>query len=234
MFCPGCGTQLPDDSQFCGNCGISLKEFTQNQTPVKKEKTPRSNKLFALFTKQRMVNLVLWAVLAVVYGWIFYFVSSMFSLEEGITVVNGYSESAAKTLTLEQVRAFFMNGNMIFHPTVLSTALGVGITVLHYGAFAFGGLAFVTACFTKRNMLLTVTSSIVFMLTAVLSFTMVPLSFRFVPLLKNGLAMDLGMILSDVKTVTCSPLVTRGIIMMVLAVVTVVLTAVLNKRRVQK
>ncbi|MBR0311016.1 MAG: zinc-ribbon domain-containing protein, partial [Oscillospiraceae bacterium] len=24
MFCPNCGTQLPDDSAFCENCGVRL------------------------------------------------------------------------------------------------------------------------------------------------------------------------------------------------------------------
>lgn len=36
MFCPNCGTQLPDGSQFCANCGNSLSapESQQPQTPV--------------------------------------------------------------------------------------------------------------------------------------------------------------------------------------------------------
>lgn len=27
MFCPKCGTKLPEGSLFCGRCGVSLQEF---------------------------------------------------------------------------------------------------------------------------------------------------------------------------------------------------------------
>ena len=28
MVCPKCGNQLPEDSKFCGSCGVNLTQYT--------------------------------------------------------------------------------------------------------------------------------------------------------------------------------------------------------------
>ncbi len=42
MFCPKCGTKLPDDATFCGNCGTRIGEAAQPAQPEqpKPEKAP--------------------------------------------------------------------------------------------------------------------------------------------------------------------------------------------------
>ena len=35
MYCPECGTLLPDDAAFCSNCGTALSEYAPAPTPAK-------------------------------------------------------------------------------------------------------------------------------------------------------------------------------------------------------
>ncbi len=44
MFCPNCGSNIPDDSVFCENCGANLQETVsgQTQSPVQPQEVQSS------------------------------------------------------------------------------------------------------------------------------------------------------------------------------------------------
>lgn len=42
MFCPKCGTQIPDGAQFCAICGNKLSNAVNNQTAVSNNPAPNT------------------------------------------------------------------------------------------------------------------------------------------------------------------------------------------------
>ena len=196
---------------------------------VKKEKKPADPGAL----KKALGNIALLLGLTALYAGISLLFLLYWDREDAVVTQTAYNSNICGYLSLREFVDLLLNGNRIFHPTVLSTALGVGIYGLSYAVPAFCLLALIGAATGKRTTSLCVTSSVFTALCALMTAGLVPASMLFVKGLDQACALQSGVMFQDIaRTSWNGPFVCAGIAL-VLMVGTIILTAILKKRRAQ-
>jgi len=221
MFCPHCGNELPDDAGFCGNCGQKL-----TVKPEKAKGQPVSGTLFA-----KIGFLVLIAAIYAGITAVFFLLKPM---EAGIEVESLYHGEAVSAMTFGSFLELLISGNRIFHPTVVSAALGTGLQVLYWIVPLFGILALIGAILDKKAMRFCVGASIVIGLTALLTALAVPLATWLIPGLRQAIALQTGVLYTDLGSVIFTQPIIMSVVALVLLAGVIIVTAVFLKWRAKK
>jgi len=104
MYCPKCGTQNPDDAQFCQNCGTTLTNLaTQPYT------------YSGTYTEAKRPN-----ILIIILGYILAFLGGLFGILIGMYLMSKDNSSSR------------FHGRNIIIIAVISIVLGLLLTVLGY------------------------------------------------------------------------------------------------------
>ena len=237
MFCPFCGNNNADGGKFCGKCGKDLQSFarpvpvaapktppvTPRPTPV--QKPPRERKpINTAAIKQVCLQLLLALLYLGMAALLLLFFHSI-----GTVQVAG--ESASKT-TLPEFFAFLTKGNFLFHPTVLSTAVAVGVQVLLYAAPVFCLLAAVGVFLKKKCTALHVSAVVVTVLSAASMALSASLCLWFVPQFKAALSQQLVVLADSIDAVILAPVWVLPAAAVVWIVATSVLLACVNRKKV--
>ncbi|MCD6364577.1 MAG: zinc ribbon domain-containing protein [Planctomycetes bacterium] len=72
MFCPNCGTEIKDDSKFCGSCGAPLEHFGEMEAEKGK-----SDVIYGSWMRGISVVFAFVALSAAIWGWQWYFESGL-------------------------------------------------------------------------------------------------------------------------------------------------------------
>lgn len=225
MFCHFCGKEIDDNAKFCVHCGENLdsvKEVTQNT--VVKEKKP-------IITKATIITTGLCLLLLVLYAGIAFLLIQLLHADDTILIKSSFDDDLVKTLTLKEFLDILLDGNRIFNPTMLSTSIGLGLSLFIYATPAFAALAFISACIGKKTAAINTVFSIMSILSAIAVAIVTPISVKLVSELKLALAYNQRMLSEDIKAFSYAKPIVYSAIVMVLVIVTGIVTRILNKRR---
>lgn len=200
-----------------------VPKYAPQIAPKKKDKKPADKNAFA------RAGLVL--VLILIFAGISALFVMMPLIEDTLSAKTISDGKDGVALTLAQYLEVMINGNRIFNPTILSKALGMGVYIFIYAVPVFALLAIIANVINKKAIALTVASSIISTLGAVIVAGVVPLSLLFIKDLKTAVALNFHVIVGDLESVAFIPVIIFMGIALVLTIASFVVLAILNKRR---
>ncbi len=256
MFCSNCGTENKMGSAFCSACGQRLSETVPApvvETPVeaaapvveapvaapvvevpvaapvvKKAKKP-------LLSKKTAVDILLYFILAALCFGVVFTLLKLFTVQEAIGVNSLYEKEIHGYLTVKEFCEMLLKGNAAFNPTAASTALAIAAYLLIFGAPALIALSFIgTAVFGNRFSFLHILSVIYSVVAALFVAMLAPLSKMLVPELTVAIAKQQVMLAGDVGGLEFIKPIIFGVIVLLITVALIVLTTIVNKRRLAK
>lgn len=171
------------------------------------------------------------ALLVLLYAGIALLFFLLLDMEETIALKTLFDDDVCGYLTFREYLTLLTEGNRIFYPTVVSTALGMGMHVLIWAVPVFGLLAVIGAIARKGAGRLYTAACVVSSLTAVLTGLIVPLSMWLIPGMRQALAVSGGVIFADMDGVSVMMLLIFAAAALVLVIAAGIVTAMLNKRR---
>lgn len=251
MFCPYCGTENDNGTTFCQFCGNELSATTATAvapnipiTPANTTNTPsytapntqapakpaKSKKTIDI--KKLSLDILFYFLLAAAYFGLSFIMFIIFSKEDAISATSAFDSDISKAISLKEFCSVMINGNTFFNPTGISTALAIGMYIAVYGTAPVAAIAFLSSVIGKKKgfpiHLLSVFFSI---LSASLLAIIVPISTRFVPNLKIALAEKFIMLRNDIGDFDFSILIIFAALILVMTLLTIIFTAIANKRR---
>lgn len=225
MFCPYCGNTCADGTVFCGHCGKKLNTTTATTHPPAAPKIAKP-----LLTKEQGIRILLLTLLAALYIGISLVFLLLSGAEEAITIQTLYDTSVEGHISVGSFLDLLINGNHIFHPTVLSTTLGVAMQILTYAVPVTGLMALLGTILKKKTATLYVGAVVTTGLAAILQ-ALLPLSLQLIPGLKLALSASANLIRGDIDTVTCLPVYLLSGLAVLLVIAAGILTGRIKKRR---
>lgn len=241
MFCPFCGNNNAEGVKFCGKCGGDLQSFTSPKVaaPVRrpappKAAAPRPPKPAPVPRERKPIDMaaVKQVCLQVVLSLLYLGMAALILLfYHGFGTIEVLGD-ASEALTVQEFYAFLTKGNFLFHPTAMTVALSVATAVLVYAAPAFAALAVVGVFLKKKHTSLHVAYAIVAMLAAAVLALTAPLCLQFVPQFKEALALQFFVLAEGIEGVAFSPLWVIAAVPAVWVIVTSILLAPVNRKKV--
>ncbi|MBE6738564.1 MAG: zinc ribbon domain-containing protein [Ruminococcaceae bacterium] len=239
MFCPNCGVKLPDEAQFCGECGASLSaskeqiSATQVTAPVTvtnpvpvKVVTPRQP-----MSKETKTKLLFSLVLTLLYAGISLFVIFSLNLKNSILINGNYQGDFSEGLTLADFLSVLINGNRLFSPTILSKAIGVSAYIFIFATPVAAFIALVMSFVGKRFYALHIMSSIISCISIGLIGASVPVSFLLIEGFEENLAVSYGVFADNLQSVTYIKLLIFASVALLFVIATLIVTAVYSRKR---
>lgn len=227
MFCPNCKNELPDEAQFCTNCGHVLKsEIPAPSTPaqvVAKKPSPIKYSVIGF----GLLPVALYACICAIFF-------LLLSLKDVISIESLYAEEVVARMTFGEFLTLLRNGNRIFLPTVISTAFGVGLPILYWLIPLFGLWASIGAMMKKNTTRLCVAASIMIGFTALLTAAAIPLTLWLVPGLKQAMALQAGIMAVDLGKIASLMPIILAAVAIVLMIAVIIVTNVYRKWRADK
>ena len=104
MFCPNCGSKLPDDARFCGSCGTRLQA---DQPPPKPQKEKKKNGKKVLIVTVSILLVLAIAAAAVLAWQLFFAKETVYLLVES----TGYTEGNPMRSSMS--KEYDENGNLL-------------------------------------------------------------------------------------------------------------------------
>lgn len=207
--------------------GLSdIKNAKSNKSTTRKE-----NRKTVAITKNDVITFVISAAFPVIYVGIIILLLSLINISDSISVKTNYDNGFIANLTLKEFLDILISGNRAFYPTALSLCFGIGVYVFVYGAAVFAVLGLLHTLFSKKSIALHICSSLLSMLASVFVILIAPLSIRFVNGFKQALAINTGVILDEISSVSCIKLIIFTVLVFVLVILSTVLAFVIKKRR---
>jgi len=193
MFCPNCGNKIADDAGFCSNCGQALTQaLTQAPAKVVESKPPR-----------KMISIIAFGLTIVaIYACISAAFFLLLSVKNTVGVESLHAEEIVTRISFGKFLTLLRTGNRVFRPTVISTAFGVGLQALYWLIPLFGLWASIGAMMNKNPTRLCVAASIMISITGLLTAAVIPLTLWLIPELKQGVAIQAGVMFEDLGTVS--------------------------------
>lgn len=237
MFCPFCGNNNADGVKFCGKCGKDLQSFAApapaaapkkplfTPAPAAPKKPPRERKPI---DPAAVKKVCLQAVLGLLYLGMAA-VLPLFFYVFGTVQVEGVRSSQT---ALPAFFAFLTEGNFLFHPTVLTTAVAVGVQVLMYTASSFCLLAAVGVFFKRKHTALQVACGLTYALSAASMTLAAMICLWFVPQFKEALSLQMAVLAERIDVVMVSPVWVLPVAAVVGIVATSVLLGIVNRKKV--
>lgn len=253
MFCPYCGTQNDNGAAFCRVCGGNLHTASAkptapaaptapfepsapgmpySPTPSTTESASSPDAAKSIDIKKLALNILFYFLAAAAYFSLSVIILTIFSNGDAISANSVFDPDVSKTMSLQDFCSVMLNGNTFFNPTGISTAIAVGMYIMVYGTAPVAAIAFLSSVIGKKKgfpmQLLSVLFSVI---SAALLAAIVPVSLRFVPNLKIGLSEKLVMLKTDVGSFDYKILIIFAALILVMTLLTVIFTAIANKRR---
>lgn len=232
MFCNSCGNKIEDGVKFCTSCGKPIEQATEItptiskdvQTKVVKERKP-------LIAKSTATSIGIALLLAVLYAGISSIFVLLLNMSDTILVKSAFDKDMNGYLTLQEFLDILLNGNRIFNPTTVSTAIGSAVYIFIYAVPAFAGLALIAAFIGKKSVALHTVFSIMSVISAAVVAVAAPISIKLVPEIKQAIAINMGMLFEDIKAFSYTKLFIFAGVIIVLLIASCIVAGVLNKRR---
>lgn len=221
MFCLNCGTQLPDDAKTCSNCGQSLT------TKPTKTKT-------SLISGPILANIGFWLLLAAIYAGVTAVFFILMSQKSALAVESIYHDEAVRKISFGSFLKLMTKGNRVFHATVVSKSLGLGLRVLYWLIPVFSALALTCTIMNKKAKRLCAGTSVLIGIAALLTATLVPLAQWLVPGLRQAVALRAGIVFADMGSISILWPIIMAVVALLLMVGLNVVTAVFLKWRAKK
>lgn len=129
MFCPKCGSENPDNAQFCQKCGMSLK----NSRIVKKPSAPNSDKdVTKLWNKQTLKGkfILLFIVIAILLIGVLAVMATVNDNLTRLSLYNVDSEGSgeASATIIDNSSEYILNGSSEPNATVIINSKDLNIT----------------------------------------------------------------------------------------------------------
>lgn len=239
MFCPACGKSLADDAKFCNGCGkqinSSVIEIPQTTTevnidPVPENKPVAEKKKLNINVKKLFIKIGIGILLTALYVGISAIFLMVLNTDESIVINTIYESDVSHHVTLEKFLEILIDGNRIFNPTMVSTALGIGLYILIYAVPIFAGIALVTTLINKRFFSLNIVFSIISVISAAAVALVTPAAVKFVPELNQAIGVNNGIIFDDIAEFEFEKLVIFAAIAAAFIVAIIIVTIIYNKR----
>ncbi len=236
MFCPNCGTENKTGSAFCQSCGQRLQDevaptAVSEVVPVISQPAQIGVKK-PLLSKKLAIDILLYFILAAVCFGMSFTVLKLYTVQEAIGVNSLFEKEIHGYLTVKEFCEMLLKGNAAFNPTAASTALAIGAYLFIFGTPALVALSFIgTALFGKKIRFLHILSVIYSAVSALFVALLAPLSKLLVPELIVAIAKQQVMLAGDVGALVYTKPIIFGVIVLLLTVASIVLTAIVNKRR---
>lgn len=210
----------------------AVSELGDTKTAELNKNTIRKrNRKTVAITKNDVITFVISAAFPVIYAGIIILLLSLINISDTISVQTNYDNGFIANLTLKEFLDLLISGNRAFYPTALSLCFGIGVYVFVYGAAAFAVLGLLHTLFSKKSIALHICSSFLSMLASVFVILIAPLSIRFVNGFKQALAINTGVILDEISSVSFIKLIILTILVFVLVILSTVLAFAIKKRR---
>lgn len=209
----------------------STKPVTKS---LKAQKPPKQKKpKKQILTKDNIINVVIWLLLVLVYAAISFICVSVLEAANTITLKSAHN-NFEYNLYFNEFLSILLNGNRAFNPTAISTTIALCVTIFCYATPVACGISALGALLTKKVIRFNIMASLVSIITSLLIMFCVSFSLRFAPVISDALSNHAGMLSDDIKTITYSPLIIVGVIILALVVVTMVISIILYSRRRKK
>lgn len=246
MFCPECGNKLPDDAQFCAECGYAVKSApVQSAVTVNDASADNAAVVYQAPPRQPMseeskLKLKFSFVLLLLYVAISLIFILTLGAKNGVVIKAEYvaADGVSVTeydsgVTLNELASTMVKGNSMYNPTMLTSAIGVGMYIFIFAVPVLALVAFVTTCIGKRFYSLHILSSVVSFASAAFMGAVVPVSMMLVADFKEMLYAEAGVFAQSVQSVGYIKLIIFASLAAVCVVASMVVTAMYNKRRAQ-
>ncbi len=185
-------------------------------------------------TKKLLITCVLTLILFCLYATTAYIALALPSMEDTILVSTVSDSKNEIGITLGEMLSVMINGNRIFYPTAISSALGTITYIFLYSVPVFAGLAFVGSIINKRATSLNIAFSVISLLSAVVSALVVPMTIMLIPEFKQLLSINAGVVFNDIGKLSCTKLMIFAGLMVLLIIASVVFSAIVKARRNKK
>ncbi len=256
IFCDGCGTQIPKQEATAPQQKNTDAPPATTQPPTAQTITVKppviTNQINTIpktipqpaplkvkeqkkiFTKHNLINALFILLITAAYTGISFICISVLSAENAITVKSAYSSSFACEMNFKEFWDILYSGNVIFNPTVTSTALSLGITIFCYAVPVICAIAILGTIVNKKNLRFNICASVFSTLTSAIIISFVPLSLSLIPKLNDAISAHAGLLRDDIKAITYTPLLIASGIILALMVISTILSVILANRRKKK
>lgn len=255
MNCPYCGNPHTGDAAFCGYCGRQIPfEAPKPIVPVEYappkpippapdyEALKRAPKAASaepveykpLMTREQKVRLGFSAMLCAFYIGLCLVVFLLPGIKKTISVGTLFDKDVSIPVTLQEFTNLLRSGNRIFHPTVLTTGLGLALEMLRIALPLMALLALAGAIWNKKSTSLFVCTAVTTGVYSLLTCAVVPVTLKLVPGFDQAFARQIAALPDDLGKVTFLPLILYVALTVGLLIGAGIILSIWNKRRAQK
>jgi len=252
MFCNSCGKQLSENAAFCPECGKKIdkhESVAQTYTPVTpaeenganggtavitamQGETPKASKERAVpqIDKNKVINVSFLCGIFLIWSLISFAFIYAINYGKSIEINTLFDDRVSKYVGLSEIVKYMYDGCSGYSPTGFSTMLSVSVYVMMYSLPAISLIMFIGMITgSSKNTWHTAMTILTVIYTAVLGAIM-PLTLRFVPHIKNILAVEYSIIAEDIGAVSYIPIFVFVGIIVALIVVSHILLFFLQRR----
>lgn len=192
---------------------------------------PRPKKPNPLTQKKTWISIGFYTLLAVLYAASAVLLLLLASRDGSIGAVIASRDKTVDAFSLNSFADLLTDGNYIFNPTALSTALGILIRALLWSVCGFSIIAFLGVFSRKKSASLYTSYCI---LTGIASLTVAfitPLASSLVPQLKYAVSVAAGVLTEDLASLSFLPLIIGALLAVLPLVAAGIVLRIFNNRR---
>ncbi len=187
-----------------------------------------------LIGRESLISFGLHSLLCLLFAGISVLMILLLNFEDTVKLHTLSGEGDAGLFSIGELLGTMINGNEIFNPTTLSTALAMLTYLLVFSMPAFALISFVGSLTSKKPAPFYVLFFIMAFLSVIYISALIPLSDLLVPEFRQAAALDGSVILADAGNLTAGKIFIFTSIAAVLTLASIVVTVIIGKRRNKK